>query len=86
MKCGLPVIVSNIPSHRELIRQGHNGLIADNLEDWYKYLKELIQSPSLRKKIGKQAYISQEREYGEEAIAKKYIKLFKYLAENNGNN
>ena len=80
MKCGLPVVASDIPSHRELIRHGYDGFIAGGLDDWYKYLKELIESPALRQKTGRQGYLRQEQKCGAELIAGKYIKIFKQMA------
>lgn len=41
MSLGLPVIASPIKSYQEVIVNGENGFIANTLEDWGNYLKEL---------------------------------------------
>lgn len=51
MMLGVPVIVSNIGIHKELIQDGINGYIATTRDEWYKKLKQLIIEPDIRKKF-----------------------------------
>lgn len=45
---GVPVVVSDIGVHKELIRDGYNGYIAKNVEEWYEKLENLITQEALR--------------------------------------
>ncbi|GKX30815.1 hypothetical protein SH1V18_32950 [Vallitalea longa] len=62
MMSGVPVIVSDIGIHKELIEDGCNGFIAKNEMEWYEKLKKLIDNPELRKKFslaGKNLMVSE---------------------------
>lgn len=49
---GLPSIVSDVPSYRDVCRDRHNCLIVKNTtEDWYNGIKILIQNSTMRCKI-----------------------------------
>ncbi|RLQ96283.1 glycosyltransferase family 4 protein [Falsibacillus albus] len=53
MACGLPVIVSDIRGHRDLVSHGKNGWIIDKDIDMLQDLLPLLQSnPDLRTKAG----------------------------------
>lgn len=54
MACGLPVIASDIPAHRELIEDGVNGMLvsAREPEAVAKVLKVLMRDKALRKRLG----------------------------------
>ncbi|WP_304941792.1 glycosyltransferase [Vallitalea guaymasensis] len=51
MMLGVPVIVSDIGIHKEIIQDGVNGYIATTADEWYQKLKELITQSELRKKF-----------------------------------
>jgi glycosyltransferase involved in cell wall biosynthesis len=54
MACGLPIIASDIPAHRELIINGKNGLLVPvkNPKALADAIKLLIENKSLRNKLG----------------------------------
>ncbi|GMQ65175.1 glycosyltransferase [Vallitalea maricola] len=49
MMLGVPVIVSDIGIHKELIQDGVNGYLATTRDEWYQKIKQLIVQPDLRK-------------------------------------
>ncbi len=57
MACRKPVIASNIPSNRELIADGKNGLLFEcgNKKALSKKIKLLIEKPRFAEKLGKNA-------------------------------
>lgn len=54
MACGVPLIVSDLPSNREWIEDGVNGFIVPvrNKEALTRRLLDMLQQPHLRKKFG----------------------------------
>jgi len=60
---GIPSVVSNTENYRDIIKHGEDGFIANGPDDFYLYIKALIESPELRYKIGKNAYDRILREY-----------------------
>jgi glycosyltransferase involved in cell wall biosynthesis len=51
-----PGVYQNIRQYKEVIKQGKTGFLASTSDDWYTYLKTLIQNPELRQQIGYNAY------------------------------
>ena len=51
MMLGVPVIVSDIGVHKELIIDGVNGFVAKTEDEWYEKLKILISNRRLRKRF-----------------------------------
>jgi glycosyltransferase involved in cell wall biosynthesis len=50
---GIPVIASPVGEQKYVIKSGINGFLASTEEDWYKYLKLLIEDAHLRNVIGR---------------------------------
>jgi glycosyltransferase involved in cell wall biosynthesis len=51
----VPTVAVATGDFRRCIKNGTNGFVAENNEDWYAYLTKLINDGELRKKIGSQA-------------------------------
>jgi len=81
MACGIPVIVSNIPAHQDLIKDHVNGLFVKkgSAEDLAEKIKYLMDNPILRNKLGIAARKTIEKSYTWEKIVQDYIKLYKNL-------
>ena len=52
----IPTIASPIEPYSNIINNGHNGFIASNKEEWFKYLSELVENKNLRQQAGENAY------------------------------
>ncbi|MFC2099076.1 glycosyltransferase, partial [Bacteroidota bacterium] len=52
MAGGIPVVCSSIGENTKIIKDGNNGLLADDTDEWFEKLSLLIENPILRKKIG----------------------------------
>lgn len=52
----IPTVASDVGAFAQMIRHEETGFLCATDEDWIKCLSELIESPQLRRKIGKQAY------------------------------
>ena len=52
MALGVPAVCSPVGTNCALIRHGDNGLLADTREEWSTALRELIENPPLRRRLG----------------------------------
>jgi glycosyltransferase involved in cell wall biosynthesis len=62
MAMGIPVVASPFGEQKQIIHHGVNGFLATNEQDWYRYLKSLIENEDLRQEIGKRARETSEKE------------------------
>jgi glycosyltransferase involved in cell wall biosynthesis len=86
-KCGLkglqymaleiPTIMSPVGVNTEIIRDGENGYLASDENEWMEKLSLLIGSKELREKIGKAGRRTVEETYSIEAQMNNYLQLFK---------
>jgi glycosyltransferase involved in cell wall biosynthesis len=53
MAAGIPTVATAIGTNFRIIKNGQTGFIASSHEEWLSYLKQLINSQDLRKKIGR---------------------------------
>ena len=55
MACGLPIVASDIPAHREIIKSGENGLLisSQNPKELAGAIEILVKNKSLRQELGK---------------------------------
>jgi glycosyltransferase involved in cell wall biosynthesis len=54
MSLNIPAVASSVGVNTTIIEHGVNGFLTNDVHDWYRYLKKLIEDESLRRKIGKQ--------------------------------
>lgn len=53
MACGVATIASDIGENKYIIRPAVNGFLANNEEEWVKYLVKLLDEVNLRQQLGK---------------------------------
>jgi hypothetical protein len=51
-------VASPVGPYVDAISHGETGFLAGTEEDWYTYLKALIQNATLREEVGRRAYES----------------------------
>lgn len=49
---GIPLIASDTPAYRAVIRHGENGFLVKYEHEWGRLLKRLVDDPELRQRIG----------------------------------
>jgi glycosyltransferase involved in cell wall biosynthesis len=69
-----PMVVSDIPSNMEMIKDGYNGLIVErNPKEIYKAVERLVSDEKLRKELGENPSLV---EISNEKIMKDFMDLF----------
>ncbi len=52
---GIPGVYSRIAPYEQVVIHGENGFLAENISEWDEYISKLIDQPSLRREMGKNA-------------------------------
>ena len=63
MACGLPVVASNVGVNPEIVQHGENGFLANQPHEWVSALEQLLESQSLRTKMGMKGRQQVEQKY-----------------------
>jgi len=81
MACGIPVIATDIPGTRELVRQGHTGWLVKpkNSKALAEAIIYALQHPESRDKIAQTAAESVVPLYSMEYVANQYQAIYLYL-------
>jgi len=82
MACGLPVIASPVGINRQLIEDGENGFLAETLEEWSVAISRLIESPSLRMRMGMAGLEKVKKRYCIQVTGPRLIELLKDVFTN----
>lgn len=79
MAVGLPAVASPQLSYIEAIGYKSGGFIANTEEEWFNYLKNLIESSESRNSTGKNAYETVIEQYSTQAVAKLYLNFLEKI-------
>lgn len=84
MSCGLPVIASNIPGHKEVIEDGVNGLLfeKENSNQLAEKIDFLIKNPEIALRMGRNGREKVICNYSLEIVSEKYVELFESILRN----
>ena len=77
MSHGLPVIASDLPANKEIIKNGKNGILfkSEDADDLTEQINSFFQDNFLQESMTKEALITIRDEYGWNKIAESYIKM-----------
>jgi glycosyltransferase involved in cell wall biosynthesis len=80
-----PLVVSNLGSMKDIVKEGYNGLLfeANNIEQLRKKIKILFDDDTICKKMGKNAYHEAITAYNPETHYKKLITVFERAIKEN---
>ena len=79
MAAGLPVVCTPSVADRLVIEHGITGYFAYTDEEWYTYLKALVENPELRQKVGQAGREYVSRHFNIPKITQKYLDFFDAL-------
>jgi len=80
MSCKKPVIASPVGINKDIVDE-NVGFLAENLEDWKKYIKKLYKDEKLRRKMGEKAFEKVLEKYNYEKNCEKYLNLIDEVIE-----
>ena len=83
MACGLPVVASPVGVQQQFVQHGVTGFLAANEAEWTQRLRELIDKPDLREKMGAAARDVVTREYDVTRAALKVASVLQSVAPPN---
>ena len=88
-KCGLKglqymaleiaTIMSPVGVNNQIIEDGENGFLAENIEEWVEKINQLVQDPTLRNKLGKNGRKTVVDHFSVEANKTLYLRYFNEL-------
>ncbi|ACJ17349.1 phosphatidylinositol glycantransferase-class A [Thermococcus onnurineus NA1] len=78
MASGLPVVASDIPAHRDVIINGHNGLLSKrgSPESIAENVLTLLENEKLQRKLGRNARKTIERKFTWGKIGRKFERIY----------
>jgi glycosyltransferase involved in cell wall biosynthesis len=76
MALGIPPVCSSVGVNSKIIKDGENGYLADQPEQWLEKLTRLLHSASLRRHLGSAARGTVEKEYSAAVQAPRVLRIF----------
>jgi spore coat protein SA len=78
---GVPVVASRVGGLREIVRDGHNGLLVEpgNPKELAEAIGKLARSEGLRRQMGEQARLDAELHFGELKLVNDHLKLYSHI-------
>jgi glycosyltransferase involved in cell wall biosynthesis len=84
MAAGLPVVVSDIPAHREIVEHGKTGFLASDPDAMARFADTLARDPGLRHEIGSRARAFVFERFSAEACAQAHLELYQSILASRG--
>jgi len=86
MACNKPLVAFDLPYAREIINDGHNGLLSEvcNVNDLVRKMALALQDQSLRLKLGQNAFEYVKKNHDWDIQAKKYLKIYERVIDEAG--
>ena len=76
---GIPSVMSDVRPFQECIKEGKTGFLVNSKRQWYEKLKQLIDSESMRKNVGRFAYDEVKQNYSMDNVARSYTSILKEI-------
>jgi glycosyltransferase involved in cell wall biosynthesis len=70
---GLPTVASPVGANREVVVPGETGLWAASPQEWLAALRQLLENPPLRERLGQRARQRASRHYDLALLAPRYV-------------
>lgn len=79
MAAGLPVVVSDIAAHREIVEHGKTGFLASDPTSMARFADTLARDPKLRREIGSKARTHVFEHFSVEACTQAHLELYRSI-------
>jgi len=80
MSLEIPAVISPVGVNTEIVSDGENGFLASGKDEWVEKISRLVDSPELRKAMGKKARQTVIERYSVQSQKENYLKYFNMLA------
>lgn len=80
MACGLPVVASPVGVNTHIVKSGENGFLALTDDQWVIALRQLVDDPALRSRLGQAGRKRVEREFCLQVTAPRIASWFRSLS------
>lgn len=77
MAAGVPAVASPVGINAEIIRDGENGFLAANEQEWTEKLSRLASDPDLRARLGREGRRTVEELYSLDRVAERLVQIYK---------
>ena len=77
MSLGIPALVSPVGVNKEIVTHGVEGFHCSHPQEWRQFILKLINDTDLRNEMGKNGREKVINDYSVEAVAPKFLSLFK---------
>lgn len=86
MACGCAPLVSDAGGNKLVVEHGETGLVfpSGDVDALYRGLAELLQSQSLRRRLGSKARAMVQRKYAVDRAVDRYCAVYLAITEGNG--
>ncbi|HVS39006.1 MAG TPA: glycosyltransferase family 4 protein [Gemmataceae bacterium] len=79
MAAGLPVVANPVGVHKEMVRHGETGFLADTASEWVDAVARLAREPELRRRMGAAGRRLAEERYSVPVGAEQWLDLLQEL-------
>ncbi len=76
MASKLPVVINSFGSIGEIVEHGHDGLVADNPEQFAEALRSLFADVKYRRELGENARASVEKKFNWRVVIGQFLKIY----------
>ena len=73
MGAGIPVVASPIGVNKEIIQDGKNGYLANNNDEWFRKIENLILNENIRSEFSTEGFKTLEKKYNLEIEKLKFV-------------
>jgi glycosyltransferase involved in cell wall biosynthesis len=79
--CGRPIVTTDMPGCRDIVRNGHNGLLVAprDVSALVEALQRLINDVELRRTMGERGRVLAEREFDLAAVIEQTLSIYREL-------
>jgi glycosyltransferase involved in cell wall biosynthesis len=81
MACGVPAVASPVGANRDIVKDGVNGLLAEDIEAWRRAFASLARDPRFAARLGSEGRSTVVSEYSVEVSAPKLERVIREVGE-----
>jgi glycosyltransferase involved in cell wall biosynthesis len=82
LSVGVPVVCTPVGINPDIVKDGENGFLATNHQEWVDCLSNLIQNQELRYQVGLKGIETVERDYSLVVTSEKFFQVLQSLLTN----